>query len=180
LNLQAFSLGNKDNTLSMATGLLSSNGQLKLTDNQIAQQASVVLNAADFSSSGNKYLKQLADLLNQQQQIPLNIATTGLLSAPQVSIRSSLDKLLGDALLGEAKQKIAAYQSELQAKLDSKLQTGLAGQQDWAAMLTQQNANVADISGSIEHMLGAKLADAKDQAKDKLKDKLLNKIGGGN
>jgi hypothetical protein len=38
---------------------------------------------------------------------------------------------------------------------------------------------VADISGSIENMLSAKMADVKDQAKDKLKDKLLDKLGGG-
>ncbi|SEI08079.1 TIGR03545 family protein [Rheinheimera pacifica] len=180
LNLQPLTLGKGDTALDLAAGLISSSGKLNLTDNRIQQQASVVLNAANFNSSGNKYLQQLASLLNQQQQIPLNIATTGLISAPEVSIRSSLDKILGDALLGEAKQKVAAYQAELQAKLNSQLQTGLAGQQDWAALLTQQDGEVADISGSIETMLSAKMADVKDQAKDKLKDKLLDKLGGGN
>lgn len=180
LNLQPLTLGKGDTALDLAAGLISSSGKLNLTDNQITQQASVVLNAANFNSTGNKYLQQLANLLNQQQQIPLNIATTGLISAPEVSIRSSLDKILGDALLGEAKQKVAAYQAELQAKLNSQLQTGLAGQQDWAALLTQQDGEVADISGSIETMLSAKMADVKDQAKDKLKDKLLDKLGGGN
>jgi uncharacterized protein (TIGR03545 family) len=179
LNLQPLTLGKGDTALDLAAGLISSTGKLNLTDDQIAQQASVVLAAANFNSSGNKYLQQLAALLNQQQQIPLNIATSGLISEPDVSIRSSLDKLLGDALLGEAKQKVAAYQSELQAKLNSQLQTGLAGQQDWAALLTQQDGAAADASGSIEEMLNAKLADVKDQAKDKLKDKLLNKLGGG-
>jgi len=180
LNLQPLTLGKGDTALDLAAGLISSSGKLNLTDNQITQQASVVLNAANFNSTGNKYLQQLANLLNQQQQIPLNIATTGLISAPEVSIRSSLDKILGDALLGEAKQKVAAYQAELQAKLNSQLQTGLAGQQDWAALLTQQDGELADISGSIENMLSAKMADVKDQAKDKLKDKLLDKLGGGN
>lgn len=179
LNLQPLRLGEGENALDIAAGLISSSGKLNLTNNEINQQASVVLNAANFSSSGNKYLQQLTALLNQQQQIPLNIATTGLLDAPEVSIRSSLDKLLGDALLGEAKQKVASYQADLQAKLNSQLQTGLAGQQDWSALLTQQDGEVANISQSIEQMLGAKLADVKDQAKDKLKDKLFNKVGGG-
>lgn len=180
LNLQPLTLGQGDAALDLAAGLLSSSGKLNLTNNQISQSASLVLNAANFNSSGNKYLQQLAGLLNQQQQIPLNISASGLISAPEVSIRSSLDKLLGDALLGEAKQKVAAYQSQLQAKLDSQLQTGLAGQQDWASLLSQQDGEVADVSASIENMLNAKLADVKDQAKDKLKDKLLNKLGGGN
>lgn len=179
LNLTAFTLGKDDNLLNMASGLLNSSGKLNLTDNTIAQQASVVINSANFSASGNKYMQKLAELLNQQQQIPFNIATKGLLTEPKVSISSSLDNMLGAALLGEAKQKIAAYQTELQAKLDSKLQTGLANQQDWAALLTEQSGQVSDISGSIEQMLNAKLGDIKDQAKDKLKDKLLNKLGGG-
>lgn len=179
LNLEPLSLGKGDTALDLAAGLLSSSGTLNLTDNQLSQQASLVLKAANFNSSGNKYLQQLAGLLNQQTQIPLNISASGLISAPEVSVKSSLDKLLGDALLGEAKQKVAAYQSELSAKLNSQLQTGLGGQDDWAAMLTQQDGEVADISASIENMLNAKLADVKDQAKDKLKDKLLNKLGGG-
>ena len=179
LNLKPMTLGKGDSALDLAAGLVSSGGKLNLTNNQLSQQASVLLTAANFNSSGNKYLQQLASLLNQQQQIPFNISAKGLVSAPKVSVRSSLDKLLGDALLGEAKQKVAAYQNELQAKLDSQLQNGLAGQQDWAALLTQQDSEVADASGSIDNMLNAKLADVKDQAKDKLKDKLLNKLGGG-
>lgn len=179
LNLKPMTLGKGDSALDLAAGLVSSGGKLNLTNNRITQQANVVLSAANFNSSGNKYLQQLAGLLNQQQQIPLNIAATGLVSAPDVSIRSSLDKLLGDALLGEAKQKVSAYQAKLQDKLDSQLQNGLAGQQDWAALLTRQDGEVADLSGSIDNMLDAKLADAKEQAKDKLKDKLFNKLGGG-
>ena len=177
LNLQPLTLGKDDTALSITDGLISSSGKLNLTDNQISQQASVMLKAANFSSSGNKYLQQLAELLDKQAQIPLNIAATGLVSAPEVSIRSSLDKVIGDALLGEAKQKVAQYQSELKAKLDAQLQQGLAGQQDWAALLTEQDADVSNISDSIENMLSAKLADVKDQAKDKLKDKLLDKLG---
>src|SRR5690606_10915236 len=176
-NLQPLTLGKDDTALSITDGLVSSNGKLNLTDNQISQQASVLLKAANFSSSGNKYLQQLAALLDKQTQIPLNIAATGLVSAPEVSIRSSLDKVIGDALLGEAKQKVAQYQSELKAKLDAQLQQGLAGQQDWAALLTEQDIDISNISDSIENMLNAKLADMKDQAKDKLKDKLLDKLG---
>ncbi len=179
LTLDSHTLGKGDSALQLAGGLLSSGGKLKLTDNQISQQASVTLKQADFSSSGNKYLQQLASLLNQQSQIPLNISASGLISSPEVRVQSSLDKVLGDALLGEAKQKVAAYQSELNTRLDSQLQTGLAGQQDWAALLTQQDGEVADLSSSIENMLNAKLADVTDQAKDKLKDTLLNKLGGG-
>ena len=174
LSLSPTQLGNGDSALALAGGVLSSDGKLNLTDNQIAQQAKLVLSGADFSSSGNKYLQQLAGLLNKQTQIPLSLNASGLISQPEVSIRSSLDKVLGDALLGEAKQKVAQLQTELQSRVEQQLNTGLAPSQSLTSLLGEQNAQLNDISGSIEQMLSAKLAGGKDQ----LKDKLLNKLGG--
>ena len=143
------------------------------------QQAQLVLQQAEFAASDNKYMQQLATLLNQQTEIPLNLNASGLISAPEVSIRSPLDKLLADAVLGEAKAKIAALQTELRSKLDSTLQTQLGGQGDWLAMLDQQEGEAASMEQSIEQMLNAKLADLKEQAADKLKDKLRDRLGGG-
>lgn len=176
LTLDPLALGKGDNILDIAQGLLNSTGSLQLLNNQITQQASVLLANADFASTGNKYLQQLAGLLNQQQQIPLNIATTGLISQPQVSIRSSLDKLLGDALLGEAKQKVAAFQADLQAKINSQLQDQLGVEADWAALLQQQDSEVSALDGSIEDMLNAKLADLQEQATDRVRDALRNRL----
>lgn len=174
LSLSPTQLGNGDSALDLSRGVLSSDGKLNLTDNQIAQQARLVLTQADFSSSGNKYLQQLAGLLNKQTQIPLSLSANGLISQPEVSIRSSLDKVLGDALLGEAKQKVAQLQTELQARVEQQLNTGLAPSQSLSALFNQQDAQLNDINSSIEQMLSAKLAGGKDQ----LKDKLLNKLGG--
>lgn len=180
LNLQPQSFGKGDTVIDIANALLNTSGSLKLTDNTISQQATVLLKNADFATAGNKYLQQLVGLLNNQQQIPFTIATSGLLTDPKVSIRSSLDKMLGDALLGEAKQKVAAYQQELQAKLNSQLQAQLGHQNEWLALLQQQDGNVAELDGNFEQMLNAKLAGVKEQAADKLKDKLLNRLGGNN
>ncbi|OEY71140.1 TIGR03545 family protein [Rheinheimera salexigens] len=180
LQVQDMLLGKGENALALASSLVSSNGKINLTDKQLIQHASLALNDANFTSVGNKYLQQLASILNQQTSIPLTIDASGLISAPDVSIRSSLDKLLGDALLGEAKQKIAALQADLKTKLDGQLQSGLAGQADWSALLSQQSASTEDASANIEQLLAAKLADFKDQAKDKLKDRLKDKFGGGN
>ena len=75
--LDSMEIGGGDSALSLAAGLLSSTGSLKLVDNQINQQAQVILQQPDFSSSGNKYIQQLAGLLNQQAQIPLTLGATG-------------------------------------------------------------------------------------------------------
>ncbi|MGM8225870.1 TIGR03545 family protein [Cellvibrio sp. ARAG 10.3] len=176
--LDSMEIGGGDNALNLAASLLNSTGSLKLVDNQIEQQAQVVLQQPEFSSSGNKYIQQLAGLLNQQAQIPLTLGATGLLSDPQVSVRSPLDRLLGDALLGEAKAKIAELETTLRNQLDSKLQEELGAQSEWLAMLNQQDGEADALQGSIDNMLNAKLASVKDNAKDRLKDSLRDRLGG--
>ena len=171
-------IGGGDSALNLAAGLLNSTGSLKLVDNQIDQQAQVILQKPDFSSSGNKYIQRLAGLLNQQSQIPLSLSAKGLLSDPDVSVRSSLDRLIGDALLGEAKEKIAALETKLRNQLDSKLQEELGAQSEWLAMLNQQDGEANALQGSMYNMLNAKLASVKDNAKDRLKDSLRDRLGG--
>lgn len=180
LKVEEVLLGKGDNALTLANSLVSSSGKINLTNKQLMQHASLALNDANFTSIGNKYVQQLADILNQQSSIPLTIDASGIISAPNVSIRSSLDQMLGDALLGEAKQKVAALQADLKTKLDGQLQSGLAGQEDWSTLLNQQFTNTEDARSNIEQLLAAKLGDIKDQAKDKLKDRLKNKLGSGN
>ena len=176
--LDSMEIGGGDSALNLAASVLNSTGSLKLVDNQIEQQAQVVLQQPEFSSSGNKYIQQLAGLLNQQSQIPLTLGATGLLSDPQVSVRSPLDRLIGDALLGEAKEKIAELETKLRTQLDSKLQEELGAQSEWLAMLNQQDSETDTLQGSIDNMLNAKLASVKDSAKDRLKDSLRDRLGG--
>jgi uncharacterized protein (TIGR03545 family) len=176
--LDSMEIGRGESALNLAAGLLASNGSLTLVDNHIDQQAQVILQKPDFSSTGNKYIQQLAGLLNQQAQIPLSLGAKGLISDPEVSVRSSLDRLIGDALLGEAKGKIAELQTTLRNQLDSKLQEELGAQTDWLAMLDQQDGEANAVQGSIDEMLKAKLAGVTDGAKDKLKDNLLDRLGG--
>ncbi|SNY52355.1 TIGR03545 family protein [Arsukibacterium tuosuense] len=179
INVDSMDIGRGDTLLQLACATLNTTGKLNLVDNQVKQQAQLVLQQAEFKPSDNKYMQQLATLLNQQAEIPLNLNASGLISAPDVSIRSPLDKLLADAVLGEAKAKIATLQTDLRSKLDSELQQQLGGQSDWLSMLDQQDSAAESLEGNIEQMLNAKLADVKEQAADKLKDKLRDRLGGG-
>lgn len=173
--LENLTLGREQNALTLLAGLFSANGSLKLTDDQLKQQAKVLLKNANFDKTGNRYLDPLVTLLNQQSQIPFDVLAEGLISNPKVTIRSSLDRMLGDALLGEAKQKIAALQTQLRSELDSRLQQQLAGQQEWLSLLQQQEGESKALEAKLEELLGAKMGNLQDQ----LKDRLLNRLGGG-
>ena len=173
--LENLTLGREQTALTLLAGLFSANGSLQLTDDQLKQQAKVLLKNANFDKTGNRYLDQLVGLLNQQGQIPLDVLAEGLISNPQVTIRSSLDRMLGDALLGEARQKIAQLQTQLRSELDNRLQQQLAGQQEWLSLLQQQETNSKAIEAKLEELLSAKMGNLQDQ----LRNRLLDRLGGG-
>lgn len=173
--LENLTLGREQTALTLLAGLFSANGSLQLTDDQLKQQAKVLLKNANFDKTGNRYLDQLVGLLNQQGQIPLDVLAEGLISNPQVTIRSSLDRMLGDALLGEARQKIAQLQTQLRSELDNRLQQQLAGQQEWLSLLQQQETESKAIEAKLEALLGAKMGNLQDQ----LRNRLLDRLGGG-
>ncbi len=175
LMLNPLVLGRGESALQLTDGVLASDGSLKLVDNALTQQAELLLQQPGFSASGNRYMEQLADLLSGQTQIPLRLTADGLLSDPDVSIRSSLDKVIGDALLGEARQKLAALENNLRSQLDDKLAAALGDQPEWLAALNQQDGELDAIQDNIEEMLNAKLADVRSDAKDRLKDSLLKR-----
>ncbi len=173
--LEQVTLGGEQNALTLLAGLLSANGSLKLTDDQLKQQAKVLLKNANFAQTGNRYLDPLVNLLNQQSQIPFDVLAEGVISNPQVTVRSALDRMLGDALLGEAKQKIAQLQTQLRADLNSRLTEQLGAQQAWLSLLQQQESEGKAIEAQLESLLGAKMGNLQDQ----LKDRLLNRLGAG-
>lgn len=173
--LEQVTLGGEQNALTLLAGLLSANGSLKLTNDQLKQQAKVLLKNANFAQTGNRYLDPLVNLLNQQNQIPFDVLAEGLISNPHVTVRSALDRMLGDTLLGEAKQKIAQLQTQLRADLDSRLTEQLGAQQAWLSLLQQQESEGKAIEAQLESLLGAKMGNLQDQ----LKDRLLNRLGAG-
>ncbi|GHG61714.1 hypothetical protein GCM10010919_06460 [Alishewanella longhuensis] len=173
--LENLTLGREQNALTLLAGLFSANGSLKLTDDKLKQQAKVLLKNANFEKTGNRYLDPLVNLLNQQSQVPFDVLAEGLISNPQVTIRSSLDRMLGDALLGEARQKIAQLQSQLRTELDSRLTQQLGPQQEWLSLLQQQETDSKALEAKLEELLGAKMGNLQDQ----VRDRLLNRLGGG-
>lgn len=173
--LENLTLGREQNALTLLAGLFSANGSLKLIDDQLKQQAKVLLKNANFEKTGNRYLDPLVNLLNQQSQIPFDVLAEGLVSNPQVTILSTLDRMLGDALLGEARQKIAQLQSQLRSQLDSQLAQQLGPQQEWLSLLQQQETDSKAMEAKLEELLGAKMGGLQDQLRNRLRDRL----GGG-
>lgn len=175
-SLEALAIGKGDNALTLSSGLLDSSGSLSLLNDQITQEARMLLQKPDFSSAGNAYLQQLVALLAQQETIPITFSANGELSHPEVKIRSTLDKVIGDALLGEAKAKVAKLQTQLRGQLDSQLQQQLGKQNEWLSVLDKQDGEAAALQTRIDELLKAKLNAVKDNAKAKVKERFLKPL----
>lgn len=171
--VQGVNLGSQNTNLKLTDARANFTGGLTLVDRQLTQNGELTLLNPAFVAPDNRHLQKLAEVLNQQQQIPLKLTATGEVSDPDISVRSPLDRVLGDALLGEAKQKIAAYQQQLKAEVDQSLQQYLGAEQDWARALESREAAVAALEQRTQAMLDAKLKDLSGSATDLLKERLF-------
>ena len=172
------SLGKEGASLQLLAGSLMSDGSFVLLGDQITQASEFTLLKPRFEQQGAGAMAQLVDILNKQQSLPFNIGASGSIESPKVSVTSSVDKIIADAIGGKAKEKVAQYQSSLKAKFDQQYQNGLAGQAGWSSQLSEQSTQVDSAEASIEKMLSAQLAGVEGQVKDKLKDSVFKKIGG--
>ena len=180
--LQDLPIGRGDVSLTLQRALMDFSGDLDLTGTTLRQQGDVQLGEPQFTSGANEYATRLASLLNDQDSLPLSLGATGPLGSPDIRVRSNLDQLIGDALLGEAKARAAELEADVRSRLDARLQDQLGNQAQWVSELDVQEGLVSTLETRIENLLKAKLANAtdsvKEKAKDKLKGKLLDKIGG--
>lgn len=178
LALSELDIGSGEDAFQLASALLASSGSLELINTEISQQADVLLQDAIFGETGNQIISQLLDLLNEQTQIPFSLGATGEIRKPDISVRSDLDSLIGDALLGGAKEKIQELQNDLRADLDTKLQEQLGVESEWLSLLDKQDGEASSIEGQIQEMLSAELGSLQDEVKDRLKDSLFRALGG--
>jgi len=178
LALEKIDIGSGESAFQLASALLASTGSLELINNQINQQTDVFLENAVFGETANQVLSQLLELLNQQTRIPFSLGATGDVRQPDIRVRSELDSLIGDALLGGAKEKIAEFQNDLRTDLDVKLQEELGVSSEWLTLLDQQDGEAASIEDQIQEMLNAELGSLKNEVQDRIKDSIFRALGG--
>lgn len=166
-------------------GKLNTSGSLALKNNDITQDAAIQFIGAQFKSGGGAIAQKIVEVLNKQETIPFNVKANGTLSSPDLSVSSPLDKIVGDALLGDAKQKVDELKADLQSQLDSKLQEQLKGNEKLLAAYQNHDKQLDELDEMIEEALKAELKSVEDEAKSKVKDKLdkelkdkLPKFGG--
>ncbi len=105
--------------LANVSGKLALNGDaLDANIDSLVRQAKLAVNAGDDASSSSK---TLARALSAVSEFDLDLDIGGSLDKPELGMKSSLDKALGQALGAEFKAKVAEQQGELEQKLAAAL-----------------------------------------------------------
>jgi uncharacterized protein (TIGR03545 family) len=167
----------------LQSGLLSSNGNVKVAANQVSGDG--VLNLAQLSmqaTGSNKVTNIIAKTLGQLTQLKLDSKVSGVVGDLDLSFSSDLNKQLGSALISNIGTDQQGKLDELKAKLDAQTQRLLGDQEsqlsEWLHWENLVDGNVSGLDALLNEKLNSVVDDKKDALTDKLKDKLKGKVLG--
>jgi uncharacterized protein (TIGR03545 family) len=129
---------------------LGARGLNATVDSLVRQAEFLVAETAESSSAD-----LLRKALNAASQFDLKMAISGTPDQPNLKLKSSLDKLIGDVLGAELKAKVAEHKAALQARLSE----SLAGP---TAELSSKGGFLDDYSGQLDERRKALKALLKD------------------
>lgn len=186
LDIKAFkgdaSNNNTADSFNIANAMVNGSGQLSVLKGQLDGDGKWLLSDVIMqSNSSNKVVSAIISGVNSKGKITLSNGFSGDWHTPKVSLRSDLDRILGDIVsqqyTGKAKQKLSDWKQKLglQANTDVNSVNGLLTD------LKTQLTNSDSIKAKIEDLLGSELTQGVDSEslEDKLKDKLKSKLFGG-
>lgn len=118
-------------------------GQLTVTDGQMVGEIALAFPGNEFAVSGQgvtaDYVRQA---LAQISEFDITIQVRGTVQSPQLTIASTLDNRLGDALRNVAKDRYDAWLAEVRTELDAQVAQLRAPADDALSDLTRQRDEV--------------------------------------
>jgi uncharacterized protein (TIGR03545 family) len=178
LKLNDINLLNQEKLSStLQSGLLSSNGSVKVAANQVSGGGELNLAQLTMQATGsNKMTNIIAKTLSQLTQLKLDSQVSGVIGDLDLNFSSDLNKQLGSALINNISADQQGKLDELKAKLDGQMQGVLGSQEgqlsEWLDWEKLADGNVSGLDALLNEKLNSVVDAKKDALKDKLKDKL--------
>lgn len=177
--VQMAQLGLSDQPQFMAeivSTLLDSEGRVAIRNGVLEGDSTVRLNQLSINASAeNKWAQVVASALNDLQQLDMQVGVSGAMTAPQLSLRSDLDRQLGGALKSAAmdlgKAELAQFSSGLQQQTAGLLGNGEADLELINSLLGSAESRDAQLQELLESKL-------QESLQDQLKDRLRGRLGG--
>jgi uncharacterized protein (TIGR03545 family) len=160
----------------IVSALLDSEGSVALRHGELEGASTVRLAQLDIQASAeNKWAQVVASALAELQQLDMQVGVSGAMTAPQLSLRSDLDRQLGGALKTAAmdlgKAELAEFTRGLQQQTAGLLGTGEADLELINGLLGSAEKR----DEQLKKMLESKL---QENLQDQLKDRLRGRLGG--
>lgn len=173
----------KELQLTLEKSHLTAKGQLVVDNNQLHSNNHFTL--ADSQLAGNASKSSYQFLLNTLKKInklEIELDAEGAIDSPDISLSSSLDDVLKEALGQQVNAKVEQFKESMQTGLNQKLADSLDISESQAEELAQLSAVLNDTEGALKSLedsdvIKAKKKKLKNKAKDKLKDKLGDIFG---
>jgi len=160
----------------IVSALLDSEGSVALRNGELEGTSTVRLAQLDIAASAeNKWAQVVAGALSGLQQLDMQVGVSGAMTAPQLSLRSDLDRQLGGVLKSAAmdlgKTELAEFTSGLQQQTAGLLGNGDADLE----LINSLLGSAEDRDAQLKKMLESKL---QENLQDQLKDRLRGRLGG--
>jgi len=89
-----------------------------------------------------------------------------------VRVSSPLDRIVANAVMGEAQAKFTSYEQDLRSKFNARLPNTAEDEQSLLSLLDREQANTDAMGEQIESLLDAQLGDLRDRALDRLRERI--------
>lgn len=176
--LRELSAGNLSNlSVQLLNAVLASEGEVNFDNQSVIGKGSFSLSQLAMRANGeDKLANPIHDILSALENLSADLALSGSITDPKVSLRSDLDNQLAGALLTQGKSKAQDKLAELQTKLNNVIASPLADanaeQNTISTMLNDALGNEA----VLDELLAAEVKGVIEKGKRKLLDKLTNKF----
>ncbi|WP_111977989.1 TIGR03545 family protein [Algibacillus agarilyticus] len=163
--------------LTLANSALSGQGDFKFENTIVASQANIDLVQPEFTgNTSSSFSKALLKTLNDIDTLDIKVSATGEVTNPDLSIRSSLDSILKEAVKEQAKAKLDTFKVKIKDKLKGQVSKGLNLDESEGAELNELSQMLEQKDNKLNSLLNSSIA---DKQKKKLEDKLESKLKKG-
>ena len=170
--------GDSDYPIIISSATQQLEGELRLQQDKLQGNVNSDFEKVLWNQQQQQQASTLQKLLNKIDNFDMQLSLEGQPTAPQVSLRSDLDKRLSNAFKQQFSEERDKLEGKLKTHLNKQIEQRAGKYSDQLKLLNQQQGSTDQQLAKIEEMLKSEVKSGIDEQKDKLENKLKDKLKG--
>jgi len=170
--------GDSDYPIIISSATQQLEGELRLQQDKLQGNVNSDFEKVLWNQQQQQQASTLQKLLNKIDNFDMQLSLEGQPTAPQVSLRSDLDKRLSNAFKQQFSEERDKLEGKLKTHLNKQIEQRASKYSDQLKLLNQQQGSTDQQLAKIEEMLKSEVKNGIDEQKDKLENKLKDKLKG--